>query len=371
MTIRGPILVAMSGGVDSTVAAALLQEQGWDVAGITLKLYCYGESGRDRRACCGLEGIRDAQASARRLGIPHTVLDLEELFRIEVLDDFVSEYGRGRTPNPCIRCNTFVKFGPLLAWARRHGYEGIATGHYARLAEVERDGARRTLIRRAADPSKDQSYVLWGLSPDVLAGTRFPLGDLDKTEVRGRARALGLPVWDKKDSQDICFVEGRDYVAVVRERLGEGHPIFRPGEIRDLEDRVVGRHQGLVHYTVGQRKGIGPGGPDALHVVRLETAANILRVGPAAGLACGGLVADALNVLVPAAWLEEGPTQVRIRYRHAPVPARLRLDGESLHVRFEEAQPGVAPGQSCVVYREDLLLGGGVIAGPCACCPSH
>jgi tRNA-specific 2-thiouridylase len=365
---RGRVLVAMSGGVDSSVAAALLQEQGRDVAGVTFKLFCYGDAGREARACCGLEGTRDAQAVARRLGIPHVVLDLEDLFRARVLDDFTAEYGRGRTPNPCVQCNTHVKFGPLLSWARANGYDAIATGHYVRRA-VRRVGGRSiTLLRRAADAAKDQSYVLWGLPPGVLAHTLFPLGELDKAETRRRARDLSLPNWEKEDSQDICFVDGRGYVEVLRERLGPQHPLFRPGPIEDDAGRRIGTHRGLVHYTVGQRRGLGLGGPDQVHVVRLETSTNTLRVGPEEALLARGLRAEDLNLFVPPSEIDAGPVEVQIRSRHAPAAARSRIDGDGLHVRFERAQRAVAPGQSCVVYRDGLVLAGGRIRRACQCC---
>jgi tRNA-specific 2-thiouridylase len=313
--------------------------------------------------------VRDAQAVARRLDIPHAVLDLASLFREKVVDDFVSEYGRGRTPNPCVQCNTHVKFAPLLDWARRNGYDHIATGHYARLREVELDGQTRCLIARAVDDSKDQSYVLWGVPPEVLRFTRFPLGGMNKSEVRARALGLGLPVWDKEESQDICFVEEGDYAAVVRANLGEDHPVFRPGEIRDLRGNALGRHPGLVHYTVGQRRGLGLSGPDAYHVLRLETEENTLRVGTAEELGCRGVWVGDVRLQAPEAWLSSDAVEAKIRYRHAPAAAVVRVEGDRFHVRFDEPQRAVAPGQSCVVYRDGALLAGGRIDGPCGCCP--
>lgn len=364
----GRVLVAMSGGVDSAVTAALLREQGWDVAGVTFKLYCYSQGEAREKACCGLEGIRDAQGSARRLGIPHVVLDLEDLFRERVLNDFVQEYGRGRTPNPCVQCNTHVKFAPLLDWARQSGYEFIATGHYARIQRT----ALGSLIGQARHREKDQSYVLWGVPAGVLQHTLFPLGDLEKEEVRARARAQGLPVWDKEESQDICFVDDGDYAQIVREHLGAAHPIFQPGEIQDAEGHVLGRHEGLANYTVGQRRGIGLGAtgrPAAdqtapKHVLSLDPAHNVLRVGSAEQLEAVELWASDLNLFVPAAFIEEGPVQVKIRYRHLPAPARAQVVAGRLHVRFEEPVRAVAPGQSCVVYRDGLVLAGGRIERP-------
>lgn len=361
------VLVAMSGGVDSAVAAALLTRAGHEVAGVTFKLFCYGDAGASAKACCGLEGVRDAQASARRLGIPHVVLDLSELFRRAVYDDFAAEYARGRTPNPCVQCNTHVKFAPLLEWARAHGYERIATGHYVRL--VRPDGAAHPpLLARAVSREKDQSYVLWGVPPEVLESCLFPLGELTKTEVRAAAQELGLGVWDKEESQDICFVEGRHYTEVLREALGDSHPIFQPGEIRDSDGSLVGRHQGLAGYTVGQRRGIGLGGGTRRHVLAIEPASNLLRVGDEADLGVRGMWASDLNLFVDRTAITERPVQVKIRYRHDAAEAMARFDGDRLHIEFREAQRAVAPGQSGVIYREGLVLGGGRIDGRCACC---
>jgi tRNA-specific 2-thiouridylase len=359
------VLVAMSGGVDSSVAAALLHEQGWDVAGVTFKLFCYGESGKEERACCGLEGVRDAQSVAARLGIPHTVLDMVDLFRERVLNDFASEYGRGRTPNPCVQCNTHVKFGPLLSWARRHGYSRVATGHYVRSRSCTIDGEETVLLERPADPDKDQSYVLWGVPAEVIRHTLFPLGDLSKSEVRERARALGLAVWDKEDSQDICFVDGRGYVEVLREMLGEAHPLFQPGPVRTTEGEIKGEHPGLVHFTVGQRRKLGVTHPEPLHVTRLEPETNTLVIGTADDLLCDDLEAEELNLFVSPQHLCAGPVEVKIRYRHEPAPARVEwLKEGRVRVRFDQPQRSVAPGQSCVIYRDRLVLAGGRISAP-------
>lgn len=351
----------MSGGVDSSVAAALLVESGWDVAGVTFKLFCYGESGAESKACCGLEGVRDAQSVARRLGIPHTVLDFEELFKRTVIDDFVAEYGRGRTPNPCVECNTHVKFAPLLAFAEENGYDWIATGHYVRRESIEIEGEAYTLLRRADDPAKDQTYVLWGVPASVVPRAHFPLGDMTKAEVRAAAKRWELPVWDKEESQDICFVDGRGYAEVLREQLGDGHPLFQPGPIEDSLGNALGRHTGLVNYTVGQRKGLGLTHDAPLHVLSLDPASNRLTVGEAAEL--GQMTCRVLGVraFVPTSYLESGPVQVKIRYRHEPAAARVRFRDGEMEVCFEEPQRAIAPGQSCVVYRDGLLLAGGRI----------
>lgn len=355
------VLLAMSGGVDSSAAAALLIEAGWEVAGVTFKLFCYGEQGRESKACCGLEGVRDAQAVARRLGIAHTVLDYSELFERAVVDDFVTEYGRGRTPNPCVECNTHVKFAPLLSFAEQAGFGWIATGHYVRRNTLEIDGASYPVLRRAEDPGKDQTYVLWGVPPAVLARTIFPLGDLDKPAVREVARRFGLPVWDKGESQDICFVDGRGYVEVLRERLGERHPLFAPGPIADADGRVLGTHEGLVRYTVGQRRGLGLASNEPFHVIALEPESNRLRVGSAAELGRRSCRVSGLRRFVPVTYLEAEDVEVKIRYRQEPARARVRCRDDSMEVVFAEPQRAVAPGQSCVVYRRGDLLAGGRI----------
>lgn len=358
----GKVLVAMSGGVDSAVAATRLLEAGWDVAGVTFKLFCYGEAGAEKKACCGLEGVRDAQSVARRLGIPHTVLDLSELFKERVLDDFVSEYARGRTPNPCVQCNTHVKFAPLLAFAERQGYDTIATGHYARIRWTVAEGEPRPLLQVAEDVTKDQTYVLWGVPPEVLHRTLFPLGGLTKDVARTVAKSHELPVWDKEESQDICFVDERGYVAVVEERLDEDHPIRHPGRIRTEAGVDVGEHPGLVHYTIGQRRGLPSRANGPWHVTRLDVPSNTLVVGEADRLLSSRLEATDLNLFVTAEEIAAGPVRVRVRYRHTPAEARAWVERDRLHVEFSEPQRSVAPGQSCVVYRDDLVLAGGRIA---------
>lgn len=353
------VLVAMSGGVDSSVAAALLKEQGHDVVGVTMKTFCYSGTPGHGKTCCGLDGIADARRVAVALDIPHYVFDVEEDFTRDVIDDFVSEYARGRTPNPCVRCNGNTKFRDLLRRGRALECEAIASGHYVRRLE----GPEGAELHRALDRSKDQSYFLWGLPRDMLSRLRFPLGDLTKPQVRERARALALATADKPESQEICFVPTGDYRDLLRRRLGDVHPALQPGPLVDRAGKVLGEHAGYAAFTVGQRKGLGGGFPEPHFVLEIRPETREVVVGTREEL-----LADAVDV-AELNWLGAPPSpgdrvRVQLRHRAPDVPAVVACSGDSVRLALEERVAGVTPGQSAVLFAGDRMLGGGRIVGP-------
>ncbi len=354
------IVVGMSGGVDSSVAAALLVEQGYNVVGVTMRVWPWAEPTDPTQrfgSCCGTQAVDDARQVARTLGIPYYVLNMEEEFERAVVGRFADAYRRGRTPVPCVQCNTDLKFGSLLARARAWDAVAVATGHYARIARDEASG--RYLLLRARDLEKDQTDFLWPLTQVQLAAARFPVGELTKAQVREHARRLGLVTADKPESQEICFVPGDDYRAFLRARDAAS---FRPGPILDREGRVLGRHAGIADYTIGQRKGLGLAAGRPLYVVDLDAERNAVVVGEGADLARRRLVAHEVNVIAcdPPA----GPMRVeaKIRHKHAPAPAAVRaLADGAAELVFDEPQRAITPGQSVVFYQGEVVVGGGVI----------
>jgi tRNA-specific 2-thiouridylase len=352
------ILVGMSGGVDSSVAAALLARAGHEVIGVSLQLYDHSRGGRATR-CCSPEDFLDARRVAAQCGFPYYVVDQEEVFSRQVLDYFVEEYRRGRTPNPCARCNADVKFTALARLAGELGAAALATGHYARLADDAVTGARRLL--RAKDRRRDQSYFLFDVEPEHLAGALFPLGDLTKEQVRAEARALGLRGADKPDSQDVCFVEGRDYRDFLKERTAGLTP-EAPGAIVDRSGGVLGRHEGISGFTVGQRRGSGVAAGKRLYVLDVNAATGQIVMGERDQLLCGGVTLTAAR-LRPGAVGDEGTVlTAQVRYRHAGVPATVfMMEGGAARVTFLDPITAVSPGQAAVLYDGDVVVGGGWI----------
>jgi tRNA-specific 2-thiouridylase len=353
-TKKKRVVVAMSGGVDSAVAAGLLVRQDYDVVGITMRLWTLDdpEAPRGKKRCCSVEDTDDARAAADVLGIPHYVLNMEREFHDRVIDYFVAEYGRGRTPNPCLACNEHVKFRALLDRAIALEADYLATGHYAR---IKRTG-RSLRLQRAADDAKDQSYVLYTMGQAELANTLFPVGGYAKPEIRDLAREMRLPLAEKPDSADICFVPDGDYKRFVRERLPA-----TPGVIRNTDGASVGTHDGIAGFTIGQRRGIGVATGEKRFVTGIDPEINVITIGPEQDLYACALVAENVNWIcaVPAAPVR---AHVKIRYRTPAVAATVTpLAGASARVDFDVAQRAITPGQAAVFYDGDFVLGGGAI----------
>jgi tRNA-specific 2-thiouridylase len=347
------VLVAMSGGVDSSVAAALLVRQGYDVVGATMKLFCHDTDLPDR-PCCSLDSVNDARRTCEQLGVPHYVLNLESAFGRDVVQDFVDEYARGRTPIPCVRCNTFTKFRDLMRTADAIDARWIATGHYAQV----HDG----VLHRGLDPAKDQSYFLWGIARPVLARMLLPVGGQTKAATRAIARELGLElIADKAESQDICFVPDGDHTRIIAHTLGADAPSLARGPFVTRDGSVLGTHDGFARYTIGQRRGLPGGFAEPMFVVEIRPDSREVVIGPREALLGRGLVAREIN------WLVDEPAlgsevEVQIRHRNAPSPGVLmRSAGGEVEIALETPVAAITPGQSMVLYAGSRVLGGGVI----------
>ncbi len=359
MSAKPTVVVAMSGGVDSSVAAGLLLRQGYNVLGVTMQIWQESTTQTKGAGCCSLGAVEDARRVAGKLGIPHYVLNFREFFAEKVIDNFVAEYKRGRTPNPCVNCNRYVKFDALLAKARALGAEYLATGHYARV-EFNED-RRRWALRRALDGDKDQTYALYHFTQEELAHTLMPLGLVtNKAETRAIATELGLAVANKPDSQEICFVQGGSYTDFLAQNAPE---TVRGGDIVDTSGARRGRHDGIAFYTIGQRKRLNVGSPIPLYVVGIDADTNTVVVGGNDDLMADGLVADDINWVGIAGLQDSRPVMAKIRYNMEAVPANVQnstRDGEIV-VKFDAPQRAVTPGQSLVLYEGDTVLGGATI----------
>jgi len=358
---KGRILAAMSGGVDSSVAALLLQRDGWDVVGVSMDLYDYSKVTRDREGtCCSLDDLYDARRVCDLLGIPYYVLNLRDEFRREVVDPFVQEYSAGRTPNPCILCNEHLKFRALLRKADELGAEGVATGHYA---VIRREADGRCRLFAAPDASKDQSYFLFSLDGERLRRILFPVGEMAKEAVRSIASGAGLPVYEKKESQDICFVTDDSY-----SRFLEAKGIREErGRFVDRDGNFLGNHKGVLHYTVGQRKGLGIAAREPMYVVAIDAERNEVVLGPEDDTYSPGATVGSPSFVAGAPPAAEFRATAKIRYRHAGAPCRVQASEGRIQVRFDQPQRSVTPGQALVLYDGNEVLGGGWIewAEPC------
>ncbi len=353
------VVVAMSGGVDSSVAAALLVEQGYRCIGVMMRLWAELRAGEgSTNKCCSLESVHDARRVADRLGIPFYLINVEEPFKAKVVDFFIDGYSRGRTPNPCLECNRHIRFDYLLNYARRLGADYLATGHYARTRRLD-NGAVQLL--KAVDERKDQSYVLSVLGQAELNSVLFPVGEYAKPEIRALAAERGLPIAGKHDSMDLCFIADDDYRRFLQDWAAEA---MQPGPIVDRRGRVWGEHHGLPSYTIGQRKGLGIAGTaEPLYVLELDHANNRLVVGAEEELGQDSLTAERVNWTASAPPADGGEAECKIRYKARPARCTLHpLEGDRVEVRFAEPQRGIAPGQGAVFYAGDICLGGGIIA---------
>jgi len=354
------VVVAMSGGVDSSVAAVLLKEQGYEVIGVTMNLFdlpkevCRSEK---IKSCCGWKAVEDSHSVAHLLGISHYVVDLKHDFEEKVIADFCGQYAQGKTPNPCIRCNEFIKFETLMERAHRLKADFLATGHHARIEYDPR--IKRYLLKKGNDKQKDQSYFLYPMTQEQLSRTLMPIGHFTKDEVRKKAKEWRLPVAQRAESQEICFVPDNDYAAFLRSRIPEA---FRPGSIIDSKNKVLGQHKGIAHYTIGQRRGMGIASPHPLYVLEILPQRNMIIVGTNDELYHKKLVASHVLMNSGESLKKPMPVKARIRYKHRESEAILSaLDSGEVLVKFTRAQRAITPGQSVVFYDGDMVVGGAIV----------
>jgi tRNA-specific 2-thiouridylase len=358
-TRRTRIVAAMSGGVDSSVAAALLHEEGHDVVGVSMQLYDQRDGGHEYGSCCSLEDLYDARRVASAVGFPHYIMNFERQFDDQVVSNFVAEYERGRTPIPCARCNSDLKFSALLERAQALGSELVATGHYAQVGRDEAGG--RWVLKRGTDDQKDQSYFLWALTQDQLSRAVFPIGGLSKQAVREFARERGLPVANKPESQEICFIPDGDYAAFVARRASES---IQDGPLVAQDGRLLGRHPGIHHFTVGQRKGLGLSSSTALHVLEIRPEDRAVVVGPRSALERRRLTAGGVNWIACERLKGSLRVSAQIRHRHTPAAGLIHaVDDGHVAMEFDSPQAAITPGQAVVFYDGEVVVGGGWIEG--------